>query len=160
MGVPEKMEKNFVGLEESKTEYNILRKDLTHYIMKNFSENVDSEYPQKIYEIGRVFHDESSGVSERENLSVGITPGNFTDTKEILNYLFRMIGLKDKISFKEPEEFPSHFIDGRVGEILYNGKPVGFIGEIHPKILKNWKIKMPVALFEIALEEVFENLTK
>ena len=35
---------------------------------------------------------------------------------------------------------------------------LGFIGEIHPKILKNWKIKMPVALFEIDLEEIFKKL--
>ena len=28
----------------------------------------------------------------------------------------------------------------------------------HPKILKNWKLKMPVALFEIDLEEVFARL--
>ena len=41
---------------------------------------------------------------------------------------------------------------------ILDNKPIGIIGEIHPKILRNWKIKMPVALFEINLEEIFKKL--
>jgi phenylalanyl-tRNA synthetase beta chain len=63
-----------------------------------------------------------------------------------------------KIELREIEEPPSYFIEGRVGEIIFNNQSIGFIGEIHPKILKNWRIKMPVALFEINLEEVFKKL--
>jgi len=59
-----------------------------------------------------------------------------------------------EIKLKEPKEFPSYFIDGRVIEIRLNEKSLGFLGEIHPRILKNWRIKMPVALFEINLEEI------
>jgi len=157
MGVPEKMEKGFVQLEESKTENNILRKDMSHYLLKIFSENVDSEYPQKIYETGRVFEIENNKISEKENLSIGISPGNFTDVKQTLNYLLRMLGINsEEISIKETENFPGYFIDGRVGEIILKGKKIGFLGEIHPKILRNWKIKMPVALAEISLEEIFD----
>ena len=68
-----------------------------------------------------------------------------------------MIALK--FEFKEVESFPNWFIDGRVAEIFLEGKSLGFLGEIHPKILKNWKIKMPLALFEIELEEIFSRLT-
>ena len=41
---------------------------------------------------------------------------------------------------------------------MFKDKNIGFIGEVHPKILKNWKIKMPVALFEISLDEIFDQL--
>ncbi len=157
MGISEKSEKGFVELEESKTENNILRKDLTHYLLKIFSENIDSEYPQKIYEIGRVFSDEGSEVIENEKFSLGITPGNFTDSKQVLVYLFKMLGISD-FKIYEPENFPNHFVDGRVGEISINSKRIGFVGEIHPRILKNWKIRMPVALLEIDLQSVFEFL--
>ena len=64
-----------------------------------------------------------------------------------------------KIIFVEPKKIPEHFIDGRSSEISFNGKNIGFIGEIHPKILKNWKIKMPVALVEINLDDVLKELT-
>jgi len=142
-------------IKESKTDYNILRNDLSHYMLKIFSENVDSEYPQRIFEIGKVFHQEKNDINEKENLAIAITPGNFTELRQILEYLARMID--KKINFKESSEFPMHFIEGRVAEILINNKKAGFIGEIHPKILKNCKLKMPVAIFEINLESIFEN---
>ena len=95
-------------------------------------------------------------IKEEEMLSVAITPGNFTEIKQILDFFSKMIDIK--LEVKEPSQTLNYLIDGRCGEITLNEKTIGFIGEIHPKILKNWKIKMPVALFEISLEEIFEKL--
>jgi len=148
-------EENPVQVEESKTEYNMLRKDLSHYLLKNLSENVDSEYPQRIFEIGKVFH---SATNEEEHLALALSPANFTELRQILEYLSRMLGIEIKVS--EPEKIPGYFIDGRTAEVKLDNKHLGFLGEIHPKILKNWKIKMPVALFEINLEEVFRKILK
>ena len=61
------------------------------------------------------------------------------------------------IKVKEQEKASSHFIDGRNANIFLDEKKIGEIGEVHPKILKNFKIKMPVALFEIELEPLFEK---
>ncbi|MBU2052934.1 MAG: phenylalanine--tRNA ligase subunit beta [Nanoarchaeota archaeon] len=158
MGISKKNEDNFIEIEDSKTDYTILRENLSHYLLKNFSENVDSEYPQKIFEIGRVFQLKSNKIIEKEKLAVAIAPGSFTETKQALEYFFRMINLKIKL--KEPEEVLEHFIDGRIGEIMINNKSIGYLGEVHPKILKNWKIKMPVTLFEIELDDVFEALAQ
>ena len=154
-GIQEKQEKNFIEVEESKTDYTILRKNLTHYLLKVLSENVDSEYPQAIFEIGKIF-ELKENIIELESLAVAIAPGNFTEIKQILEYLSSMINIKIKLN--EPEEFPRHFIDGRVAEATINSKKIGYIGEIHPKILKNWKIRMPVAIFEINLEYIFKKL--
>ena len=150
-------EKDFIDIENSKTDYNILRKNLTHYLLKILSENTDSEYPQKIFEIGKVFQNKEGKVCETENLSVAISPGNFTDIKQILENFSKMINIK--LEFNEIEENPNYFINGRTLEILLEDKKIGFIGEIHPKILKNWKIKMPVSLFELELKEIFGRLT-
>jgi phenylalanyl-tRNA synthetase beta chain len=155
MGIQEKQEKEFVEIENSKTEYNILRKDLSHFLLKNLSENVDSEYPQKIYETGIVFKLKKD-IEESERLALAITPGNFTEAKQILMYLFKALGTN--VTLKESEETPVHFIEGRTADIIFEGKEIGIIGEVHPKILKNWKIKMPVALFEIDLKEIFKKL--
>lgn len=157
MGVLEKQEKDFVEVEESKTDYSILRKNLSHYLLKILSENIDSEYPQKIFEIGKVFElNNKREIIENEKLAVAITPRNFTEIKQIIEYLFKMIDIN--INLKEPNDIPPHFIEGRIAEISIEEKRIGYIGEIHPKILKNWRIKMPVALFEIDLEEVFKKL--
>lgn len=154
MGISEKQEVGAVEIEESKTEYSLLRKDLTHYLLKVFSENVDSEYPQFIFESGRVFN-LNKDIDESERLAVAMAPRNFTEIKQVLEYLFRMLGCEAKLV--EPSNFPSHFVDGRVAEVILGDEAIGFIGEIHPKILKNWKIKMPVALFEIDLKSFFKG---
>ncbi len=154
MNLPEK--ERVIEVEQSKTEYNALRKNLTHSLLKILSENVDSEYPQKIFEVGKIFNLVSEKITEKESLSLAIAPGNFTETRQAIEYLFRMLEIN--AVFSEPKNMPSWFIDGRTAEISINGKSIGFIGEIHPKILKNWKIKMPVALFEIDLEEIFKKL--
>lgn len=158
MGIGEKQEKGFVEVESSKTEYNIMRKNLSHYLLKNLSENVDSEYPQRIFEQGNIFNvSEVWEITEEESLAIAITPGNFTELKQTAEYLFRMIGINAKIV--EPNSsIPGHFIDGRVAEIKINDSVLGFIGEIHPKILHSWKIKMPVSLLEISMEKVLDML--
>lgn len=147
--------KEFIEVEESKTEYNILRPDLLTNLLKILHQNSDSAYPQKIFEIGRVFslNDKSeTGVQEKEKLAVAITheTANFTELKQILDYFLRMIEKEYKII---PENNPA-FIDGRAGKILINNKNIGIIGEISPRVLKDCKIKMPVAAFELE----FENL--
>lgn len=157
MGISEKQEKDFIKVENSKTDFNILRKDLMHYLLKTFSENTDSEYPQRIFESGRVFElSQDKIIIEKEALGGAIVPGNFTEVKQIILYLFNMLNIN--ITIKESEKFPQHFIEGRVAEIFLEKEKIGYVGEIHPKILKNWKIKMPTALFEIELERIFERL--
>ncbi len=141
----------FIELKESKTEYTILRKNLSHYLLKIFSENVDIEYPQKIFESGIVFDE----LKENQNLAVAVSPGNFTESKQILEYLSKMLDIK--INVRKPSQIPKHFIEGRTAEIILENKAIGYIGEIHPSILKNWHIKMPVAIFEISLQEIFEK---
>ncbi len=156
MGVAEKNIKGAIEVMDSKTEYNLLRNNLSHYAMKILSENVDSEYPQKIFEIGRIFNLNNDLIEESESLSIATTPSNFTELKQILEYLSRMIGVK--LGIKEATDLPLHFINGRCAEVLLGGVVVGHFGEIHPKILKNFRIKMPVALLEISLEGIFEKL--
>ena len=157
MGINDKQQKGKIEVMDSKTEYSCLRNNLSHYAMKVLSENVDSEYPHRLYEIGKIFNlKENELIGESENLSIAISPSNFTELRQVLEYMARMVGVKFEI--KESENVPGHFIDGRCADVLLDGKVIGVFGEIHPKILKNFKIKMPVALLEIGLEEVFLKL--
>ena len=146
-------ESKLVEVEESKTDYTILRQNLSHYLLKILSENVDAEYPQRIFEIGTVFSNKSDQIEEKENLALALTPGNFTDIKQILEYMFKMIDAE--IELKEPLNVNKCFIEGRAAEIVLKDtkKVIGQIGEIHPRILRNWRLKMPVGIFEINLGE-------
>ena len=137
-------------------EYNVLRNSLIQGLMRTYSINTHYEYPQNIFEIGEVFRIENGKIKEEVNLSVGICheKANFTECKEILNSFFKNLGIKYDIEEKERK----CFIKGRAGSIMIGGKQIGYIGEIHPQILSNWNIGMPVAIFEINLNEVYERV--
>ncbi len=149
------VEKERIEVADSKTDYKFLRPNLMVPAMRILSENKDNEYPQKFFEIGTVFESDKSsdtGIKERQVLFVTLAPGNFTEAKQDLDYLLRMIGLEAKIS----ESKHDSFIDGRTGKIIVDGKEVGYIGEVHPKVLSNWNLLVPVAAFELELDKVLE----
>ena len=124
-------------------------------LLRIVSENSDSEYPQRVFELGRVFNiNNEKKIIEEERLGLLIAPGNFTDLKQVLDYFFFNLGLDFKLE-EDQESLP--FIEGRSGKIVFEGEKIGSIGEVHPKILKNWKIKVPIALFEINLEKIFKK---
>jgi phenylalanyl-tRNA synthetase beta chain len=150
-------DKNAIELAEAKSEYNVLRNNLTSYLLKIFSENVDSEYPQRIFELGKVFDLDGAGkIIENERLCIGISPGNFTDIRQILDYFMKILGIKFEI--KECKDVLYHFVEGRCAEIFFNGRSIGSFGEIHPRTLRTWKIKMPISMLELDLEEIFNFL--
>ncbi len=149
--------KDMIEVIDSKTENNILRNSLIPQSIKILSENSDSSYPQKIFELGKVFSSNDkfeTGIEEKENLCISLCheKTNFTEIKQTLDYLARMLDFKYEI--KEVEH-PA-FINGRCGEIILINKSkkesIGVIGEIAPFVLKNNKIKMPVSNLEINIE--------
>ncbi|PIN78177.1 phenylalanine--tRNA ligase subunit beta [Candidatus Woesearchaeota archaeon CG10_big_fil_rev_8_21_14_0_10_34_12] len=150
-GKSEKLDK--IKVKDSKTDFTILRPDLSVSLFKILAENVDSEYPQKICEIGKVFKKNEkceTGIEEKTQLACFSVPCNFTQIKQILEYLGRMLNLQ--FSLKEAEH--PYYISGRTGKIVLGDKEIGTIGEIHPRIIKNLHIKMPLAGFELCVDEL------
>ena len=58
-----------------------------------------------------------------------------------------------KYEIKEVEH--NSFIQGRVGRISVNSVDIVYIGEIHPQVLENFTLEMPVAALEINLTELY-----
>jgi phenylalanyl-tRNA synthetase beta chain len=150
--------RDFIEVEDSKTERDVLRIDMLTNLLQVLSENSDSAYPQKIFEIGKVFSKDLSeksetGILEEENLSIAMIDEKitFTELKQVLDYLFRMLNLEYEI--EEIED--NNYIPGRVGKIIVDGKGIGVIGELAPRVIKNWKIKMPIIALEIKLDFLF-----
>ena len=144
---------SLIEVINSKTENNILRTSLIANSIQILGENSDASYPQKIFELGKVFCNDKNnetGVGEKERLCISLCheQANFTELKQVLDYFIRMFNK----SYELKEIKNESFIDGRAGSIIINGKDVGVIGEIHPVVLRNNKIKMPVSSLEIDIE--------
>tara|TARA_Y100000034_G_C6895949_1_gene413055 strand:- start:384 stop:2003 length:1620 start_codon:yes stop_codon:yes gene_type:complete len=130
-------------------EYDTLRSWMIPSLMKILSENKHYEYPQKIFEVGTVF-----GKEEFERVGLLSCHGNtnFTEVKQILDYLFSSLNLEYKLE----DDNHGSFIKGRVGRVTCKGKKVGYIGEISPSVLDKFNLDVPIASFEVNLSELYK----
>lgn len=140
-------------------EYSVLRAWIMPSLMEVLANNKHNEYPQHIFDIGRIFKKgkTETGVAEADRLGVALCndKADFTEIKQVLDYIMKMIDVKYEI--KEVEN--SSFISGRVGRVSVKGKDVAYIGEVHPEVLTNWDIQTPVAALELNLSDLFEVIS-
>jgi phenylalanyl-tRNA synthetase beta chain len=132
-----------------------LRNWLLPSLIEFLSNNPSVEYPQRIFEMGKVTSlDEKRETRTRdeERLASAIihASASFSEVKSNLNAFFVNLGLKWQI---EQSTHPS-FIKGRAAAAIVEGIDVGIVGEIHPKILNAWKLENPVAAFELNMEKI------
>ena len=137
------------------SEYNCVRKYLIPGIMKFLSLNKHYEYPQNIFEIGDVVVEDKTNEnkSRNERRIAGVICYNkagFMEMKNIVESLMNSLDVEYKIKLSNN---PS-YIQGRGVDMYIDKKYCGTFGEIHPQILNNWEINMPVVSFEIILERI------
>ncbi|MFH1105740.1 MAG: phenylalanine--tRNA ligase subunit beta [Candidatus Aenigmatarchaeota archaeon] len=135
--------------------WNVFRSWMLPCLMDFFSGNQHVDYPQKIFEVGDVvLIDESKETRSRDarKLSVAWADSRMGYEKiaSALDALLKELG----VSYTLKKSTHPSFIDGRIADVIVKNKPIGFVGEIHPKVLNNFRLKMPVAAFEIDLQAI------
>jgi len=142
-----------VTIQEPYSEdYTILRTWALPSIMMVLENNTHRSYPQDLAEIGLAAgldDSENTGVAEHRTVAAALarTDASYEDAKARLQALADAF---DKDLETPPTTHPS-FIGGRVAEVVLDGEPVGVIGEIHPKVLVEHDLELPVAAFEFRL---------
>ena len=132
-----------------------LRNWLLPGLMEFLSNNQSVEFPQKIFELGKVtLPDETRETRTRDEewLAAATTHANagFSEIKSALDAFFRNLGVNWKI---QATSHPS-FIEGRTGTVIVNGVTVGVLGEVNPQVLEAWKLENPTAAFEINMQKI------
>lgn len=151
----------YIELENVKnTDYNVLRSWMIPSLLHVLKGNKHHEFPQKIFEIGTIFKKspkEETGIKEMARLAVAIsdTKADYTEIRQILDSLFRALSIEYTIAETEH----GSFIPGRVARIGVKGKGVAYIGEIHPMVLDNLALEMPVSVFELNLTDLYKLMT-
>ncbi|WP_436936320.1 phenylalanine--tRNA ligase subunit beta [Halovenus marina] len=134
-------------------EYTILRTWALSSILLVLENNTHRAYPQDLAEIGlaaRVDESENTNVAEHRTVAGALarTDASYEDARARLQTLARAF---DKNLETPPTEHPS-FISGRTADIRLDGESVGVIGEIHPEVLVEHDLELPVAAFEFRLD--------
>jgi phenylalanyl-tRNA synthetase beta chain len=124
-------------------------------MLEVLSRNIHESYPQKIFEIGTVFKKNSS-IEEGIHLACldAHKDVNFTEVKSVLQSLLK-IGFNLTCDTLAQKEYM--FVDGRTGSIMYKGTKFGILGEVDTKVSDNFKLRTPVAGFEIKLTGLIFN---
>ena len=122
-------------------------------MLEALSQNTGEGYPQRVFEIGDcVVLDSSTDTGTRDDRILCYAEADArTGWNEIKGILEALAIHLEGVEFSlETAEHPS-FIPGRVAKIMVNGQEKGILGEIHPQVLRNWGISVPISLLELKI---------
>ncbi|MFB5164837.1 MULTISPECIES: phenylalanine--tRNA ligase subunit beta [Parageobacillus] len=148
-------------------ERSVLRQSLLPHLLEVASYNRARQVENvAVYETGAVYlaNGENELPSEKERLA-GVLTGvwhahlwqsekkavDFYVAKGILDGLFELLGLTNRIEYKQAKR--EHMHPGRTAHILLDGKTIGFVGQLHPVVQKEYDLK-ETYVFELALTDL------
>jgi phenylalanyl-tRNA synthetase beta chain len=163
--ISKKIQYDLPGIEEPEnvasvnatksSEHEVLRDMLLPSLLKSLSRNIHEEYPQKLFEIGKIF-EWGQNINEYWSLGavVAHNTADYTEIKSILQTL-----LKQSFGKSVTTEVAAHpvFINGRCASIIVNDECVGMLGEISPFAIDNFKLRVPVAAFELNISKLLQT---
>ena len=135
-----------------------MRNWLLPSIMEFLSNNASVEFPQKIFELGKItLPDENRQTRTSDEdwiAAVSSHPqANFSEIKSSLDSFMANFGVEWQIK----ETLHPSFIEGRVGKVIVAGVEVGVVGEVNPSVIEAWKLENPAAAFELNFKQILEN---
>ncbi|RLM84107.1 phenylalanine--tRNA ligase subunit beta [Halobellus sp. Atlit-38R] len=133
-------------------DYTILRQWALPSLVMVLENNTHRAYPQDLAEVGLVAErddDVNTRVRERRHVAGVLArhDATYEDAKGRLQAICRDFDVDLETP---PTEHPS-FIDGRVASVVIDGDAVGVVGELHPSVLVEHDLELPVAAFEFDL---------
>ncbi|MFB6162568.1 MAG: phenylalanine--tRNA ligase subunit beta [Halococcoides sp.] len=133
-------------------DYTVVRTWLAPSLLQVLANNTHRRYPQDLAEVGFVAHhddSETTRVAESRHVAGALARHDvsYEDAKARLQAL---VSDFDGDLSTPPIDHPS-FMDGRTAAIEIDGDRVGVIGEVHPAVLVEHDLEVPVAAFEFDL---------
>jgi phenylalanyl-tRNA synthetase beta chain len=145
---------NVLSVDATKSkDHEVLRESMIPSLLQSLSHNVHWQYPQKLFEIGKVFHRDNT-IKESWCLAAVIAHNNadFTEIKSIMQTFLKVAFDKDVFTQENANSF---FIEGRSASVILDKRSnIGMIGEITPLAIENFKIRVPVSAFELNLSQL------
>ncbi len=137
-------------------EYDSLRATLLASLLSTLRENRVHEYPQRLFEIGRVFSPADQGVEEQEQAAVVLAGEDYTAIRQVVDGLLLALGIEAVFSPCEDDRF----IRGRCAVIKAGKHELGLLGEIGPRVLEVSTLTVPVAACELNLNSLLTHCAK
>lgn len=111
-----------------------------------------------LFEIGKTFHLGKENPEEKNALGISLINGSDNPVLELLkivNQVFGSLEMDIKFTITKPLAIANKlFHPKRFVSIVYKGKQIGGISELHPQITDNFGTKNRIAVCEIDLEKL------
>ena len=96
---------------------------------------------------------------ERMQLTMGMYgQGDFFTMKGVVEEFFDSIGM-DKKAVYDPKAGKNFLHPGRQANIIYDGKVVGYLGEVHPEVCDNYDMKTKAYVAVLDMPEILPFAT-
>jgi len=131
----------------------VCRDSLVPQLIEFLGKNKHNDYPQNIFEIGdALVLDKVVRQDKRLAIALAHSRSNYSELKAVLDVLFKELGVE--VAVKNASK--PYFISGRAAELVFNGVSIGFIGEIHPQVIANYDLKVPVVVCDLDIKRLIE----
>lgn len=112
----------------------------------------------RLYELGNIYLPKQVPITElpeeRMQFTLGMYgEGDFYTLKGVVEEFFAKIGMHEKPSY-DPKAGRPYLHPGRQADIFYQGKAVGYLGEVHPLAAANYSIKDRVYVAVLDMPEI------
>ena len=117
----------------------------------------------RLYELGNIYLPKELPVTElpeeRMQFTLGMYgDGDFFDMKGVIEEFFDKTGLSKKEEYN-PEDKKPYLHPGRQADIIYDGKNVGYLGEVHPQVAETYGIGERAYIAVIDMPQIVELAT-
>ena len=148
-------------------ELSVMRPSLIPSLLKNVELNLSHQTKRiRLFELRNVYDQKGgqkpmlavlmSGPRHPPHWAFEEVESDFYDLKAVLSRLLRQLGIPG-VSFRQLEEKTSEkriWQPGVAAEICITGKVVGQMGKVHPDLLRAYRVKQAVYLFELDVPSV------
>ena len=117
----------------------------------------------KLYELGNVYLAKQLPLTElpdeRMQFTLGFYgQGDFFTMKGVVEEFLEHIGLQKKLTY-DPSDVKPFLHPGRQADICYEGKKLGYLGEVHPEVCLNYDMKTRAYIAVLDMPEIMPFAT-
>ena len=145
-------------------DYSIMRTTSLNGMLTSLATNYNRRNKDaRLYELGNIYLPKSLPLTdlpeERMQFTLGMYgKGDFFSMKGVVEEFFEKIGMKNRETY-DPDAGKPYLNPGRQANIVYDGKVVGYLGEIHPEVADIYGIGERAYVAVIDMPEIMEYAT-
>lgn len=149
-----------------------MRSSLAMGLFKNLTGNFhQGNHFGRLYEVGQCFYKDNSEYKENGRMALlawghsahlwNQTPQHplVFEVKAAVEAVLRNLNISSYtwVTPADKGEVPSFMHRGQFAQLLVEGKKIGYIGTLHPVLMDENKIRVPAAMAEIDLEQLYKG---